>query len=111
MKLLDELRKTADQLESAFQAQLMREDIARIEQLVELARTAATYEDYERAGLYLEWTQGDLRTFELTADLKPFLEAVHATANTAATDATDRQIRDTWITFNTARMNKLIGCL
>ena len=89
----------------------MREDIARIERLAGLATTAASYEDYEKAGLYLQWTQGDLRTFELTDELKPFLKAVHTAANDAAGDRTDAAVRDTWIAFNTARMNKLIGCL
>ncbi len=111
MRLLDELRHTADRLDSVFQTQLMREDIARIEELAEMARTQETYEQFEKAGLYLGWTQGDMRTFELTADLRPFLKAIHAAANEPQSDAHDMQVRDTWIAFNQARMAKLIGCL
>jgi len=76
MKLLNELRQTADRLDSVFQAQLMREDIERIEKLVEMAKAAKRYDEFEKAGLYLGWTQGDMRTFELTGELKPFLDQI-----------------------------------
>ena len=111
MKLLDELRQTADRLDSVFQAQLMREDIVRIQKLADMARTSDTYEQFEKAGLYLGWTQGDMRTFELTADLKPFLKAVHSAVNEEPSPEHDLLVRETWIAFNKVRMAKLIGCL
>lgn len=111
MKLLDELKQTADRLDSVFQAQLMREDIARIHKLAEMARTGDSYEQFEKAGLYLGWTQGDMRTFELTADLRPFLRAVYMAENENVCDEHDWQVREAWVAFNKARMAKLIGCL
>jgi hypothetical protein len=111
MKLLDELRQTADRLDSVFQARLMHEDIARLQKLAEMARTTDAYEHFEKAGLYLGWTQGDMRTFELTADLKPFLKAFYGAANDEPSPEHDPLVRKTWIAFNKARMAKLIGCL
>ena len=111
MKLLYELRQTADRLDSVFQAQLMREDIERIEKLVEMAKAAKRYDEFEKVGLYMGWTQGDMRTFELTSELKPFLKAVYSAANEGPSESANSLIRETWIAFNNARMNKLIGCL
>jgi len=50
---------------SMFRAQLLREDLARLRRLCELAAAAADRESYAAAARRLGWTQGDTRTPEL----------------------------------------------
>ncbi len=110
MTLLEELTAVMERTESVVQKQLLREDIARLQHLNGLAEKFPAYEDYEREGLFIGWTQGDFRTTELHGTLKPLLkalhEAIHAAGGTAHED-----VRARWIAFNQERSKRLVGCL
>ena len=96
--------------QSVVQKQLLREDVERLRRLEELAEAHGSYEDFEHQGLFIGWTQGDFRTAELHATLKPFLKALHQ-AKHAPSDGADEEVRTCWIAFNQDRSKRLVGCL
>ena len=65
MRLIDELQRRVVCEQSIFQAQLLREDIARLVRLQELARTVGEFASFRKAALQLGWTKDDARTHEL----------------------------------------------
>lgn len=105
MKLIDDLREAASREQSLFAAQLLKEDITRLEKLAHLAETVPDAAGYRKTAMTLGWTPGDLRTFELNPELEAFLTAVF----TSAKD--DSEIDRTWCAFNRRRMDLLVGCL
>ncbi len=111
MHLIEELESLLANEESMFRAQLMREDVARLKTLVDLAGHHADREAYVKAGTYIGWTNGDIRTHELLEELVPLLQAVHAYALGGRTPELDIAVRDAWDAFHIARMRKLIHCL
>ncbi len=110
MTLSEELKSVLERTESVVQQQLLREDIARIRQLEELARSCPSYEEFEHQGLFIGWTQGDFRTGELHGSLKPLLKALHQAVN-APSDDVHGEVRACWIAFNQERSKRLVGCL
>ena len=111
MKLLEELEGTVDHLDSPFQAHLMREDIQRLNKLFSLAEGVSSFEEFEKDGFFLGWTQNDLRTSELAETLEPFLSAFYAAVRGKNPDCTQAEVKQAWVSFNKDRMSKLIGCL
>lgn len=110
MTLSEELKKVMARTESVVQKQLLLEDVARVEQLEDLAGTCASYEDFEHRGLFIGWTQGDFRTTELHDTLKPLLRTLHQ-AIRSPSDAAHAEVRFCWIAFNQERSKRLVGCL
>ena len=110
LKLIAELRATAASIDSVVQAQLMKEDAARLERLKELAEASDTYEAFEKEALYCGWTQGDFRTPELHDSLVPFLTAAYSSLEQSGAD-NDAEVRRLWVEFNRDRATKLVGCL
>ncbi len=111
MRLIDELERRAAKEESLFRAQLLREDIARVKKLQELARAAADAAAYEKASKRIGWTQGDLRTHELGAPLKALLEAVYAYETGSNGSEQENRIVAAWFELHRTRMERLVGCL
>jgi len=109
--LIEELERRVVQEESLFRAQLLREDIARLKKLQELAGAAADLAAYKRASLRIGWTQGDLRTHELRAPLEPLLEAVYAYETGTRGIEQETRIYDAWLELHRVRMERLLGCL
>lgn len=108
MKLLQMLQDRAKNEQSYFQQALLREDIARIETLIEKAKAADDLPNLIKNGLYIGWTKGDLRTGELKQFLEPFMAAVFALQH----GGNDEQaVIDHWIVFNRERMKTLVHCL
>ena len=105
MKLIDDLRRAAAAEQSLFAAQLLKEDIARLEKLADIARTASDPGQYRKQAMTLGWTPGDLRTFELNPELERFLDAV------LAKPQDDNVVEAAWKAFNRRRMDLLVGCL
>ena len=103
MRLLDDLERLLAREQSLFQAQLLREDIARLHKLRELARSAPDAAAFLKSGMRIGWTQGDARTAELREPLEAFLRAVFA--------ADQALIVRTWEALHRARMERLLGCL
>ncbi len=111
MRLVDELKQQLGAEESPFRAQLLREDLARIERLVQLARSTADVDAYREAGRRLGWTQGDSRTAEIAAALDPFLDAVFDHASQRPDALLEERVRGAWIELYRMRLERLTGCL
>jgi pimeloyl-ACP methyl ester carboxylesterase len=103
MQLLDDLERLLAREQSMFQAQLLREDIARVRKLQELARSAPDTAVFMKSGMSLGWTQGDSRTQELREPLEAFLQAVFS--------GDEGLIVQTWEALHRVRMERLVGCL
>jgi hypothetical protein len=103
MELIGRLESLLGKEESLFRAQLLREDIARLKKLEELARKTPGAEAFRNAGKRLGWTQGDARTHELREPLERLLDAVYASR--------EEEILPAWEALHRARMERLVGCL
>jgi len=108
MQLIGRLELLVGKEESLFRAQLLREDIARLRKLQELAQAAQDEPAFKKAGMRIGWTQGDARTHELREPLERLLAAVYAFEKEAAQEA---PIAEAWEALHRARMERLVGCL
>jgi hypothetical protein len=108
MQLIARLEVLAGKEESLFRAQLLREDIARLRKLQQLAKTAKDAEAFKKAGMRIRWTQGDARTHELREPLERLLAAVYAFEKDGAPEA---PVVEAWEALHRARMERLVGCL
>jgi hypothetical protein len=111
MRLIEELERHVAQEQSLFRAQLLREDLARLNQLRELARAAADAAAYKKRALRIGWTPGDLRTHELRVPLDILLDAVYAYETGTAGDEQEARIVAAWHELHRIRMERLVGCL
>ena len=103
MRLIDDLERRLAGAPSLFQAQLLREDIARLKKLAALAQAAADEEAFVKAGMRIGWTPGDARTAELRESLGPFLRAAYA--------GDEQRMALAWDALHRVRMERLLGCL
>ena len=110
MRLLAELERALGAEESLFRRQLLREDLARLERLREIA-SAADREAFLAAGRRLGWTQGDQRTGELQPALDALLEEVFACERGQAGEDAEERLRAAWTRLTRERVEKLVGCL
>jgi len=108
MQLIGRLELLVGKEESPFRAQLLREDLARLRKLQELARTAPDEPAFKKSGMRIGWTQGDARTHELAEPLGRLLAAVYRFVREGAPEA---PIAEAWEAVHRARMEKLVGCL
>lgn len=111
MRLIEDLERRLERETSLFQAQLLREDVARLSRLRELARTSVDPAAYARAAMRLGWTPGDARTAELRPALDDLVEAVCAYEREGAGDAREAAIELAWGRMHRVRMERLVGCL
>lgn len=111
MQLVAELESRIAGEESLFRAQLLREDVARLRKLRDIARAAADAQTFAAAGRRLGWTQGDQRTHELASVLEPLLAAVFDYEHGAAGEDAEERVRGAWAELTRARLEKLVGCL
>ena len=111
MDILDRLERALSVEESYFRAQLLREDVARLERLRELAGKATTEETFLRDGLLVDWTPAGLRNGELKATLEPLLRAFFAAARGEPGLDADARLLPAWYAFDAQRMDLLVGCL
>ncbi|HSA91081.1 MAG TPA: hypothetical protein VLF42_14410 [Burkholderiales bacterium] len=108
MQLIAHLEQLASCEPSLFRSQLLREDVARLKKLRELARAAKDAEAFKKSGMRIGWTQGDARTHELREPLERLLAAVYAFEKGAAPEA---PIAEAWEALHRSRMERLVGCL
>lgn len=111
MQLVDDLERLAAREQSLFRAQLLREDVARLRRLEELARSAPDAAAFRNAGMRVGWTQGDSRTHELREPLEQLLDAVYVFVADTRDDAQELRIIESWNALHRARMERLVGCL
>lgn len=111
MRILKDMQKRAEGEESLFRAQLLREDISRLETLLRLAAENDSLDAFRKAGLVIGWTRGDLRTHQIREALESFLSAVFAYETQGRTAKLDAAVSQAWSAFDKTRMEKLVGCL
>ncbi len=111
MHLIDELERRLAEGPGIFRAQLLREDLARLRKLDELARTAADGEAYRRAGRRLGWTTLDARTQELGDALDRLLESVRTAALDPAAGDQGPVMLAAWQEMTQRRLATMVGCL
>ena len=111
MPLIEELERARASETSIFRAQLLKEDIARLTRVAELAETHADRAVFLKHALYIGWTQDDFRTHELKGTLEPLLDAFHAYVRAGRREDDDRTCWALWERFTTARLDLLVGCL
>lgn len=111
MRLIEELERRLGREQSLFRAQLLREDIARLNKLRELARSAGDVVAYRKASLHLGWTQGDSRTHELLGPLEALIEAVYEYEIGMGGGEREARITEAWTELHRIRMERLVGCL
>jgi len=110
MHLIAKLETLSANEPSLFRAQLMREDIGRLQRLETLARSTPDLEGYRRAGKRLNWTTLDARTAELGPVLEELLDAVRAVV-LALPEASETRAEEAWFALARLRMERLVGCL
>ncbi len=93
------------------QTQLAKEDLARVKKLQELAKTCQNEAEMIKQGLYIGWTNGDIRTHELATPLKQLIKAIYSYENGQASESLDQKIMDIWAGFHKLRLKTLIHCL
>jgi hypothetical protein len=111
MQLIETLRRRASEEQSLFRAQLLREDVARLEKLRQLAGAMPDLSAFKAAGMRIGWTQGDARTQELRAPLERLLELVHKYATASLDPDAERALEEAWLELHRCRMERLLGCL
>ena len=111
MRILDDLERLLPGEESLFRAQLMREDIARLRKLGELARSAPDASAFMKAGMRVGWTQDDARTQELQQPLERLLSELYEFERGNRSAARNARVTEAWHAFHRLRMERLLGCL
>ncbi len=111
MSLIDQLERAIDNEESYFRAQLLREDVARLNKLREIARAAVTEESFLHDGFYLDWTPSGLRNADLKPTLEPLLKTFFAAEWTPQDPNHEGRLLRAWQAFDRQRMDLLVGCL
>jgi hypothetical protein len=111
MQLIQMLERDLGAEPSPFRAQLLREDLARLGRLRELARGDPDPGAVRRAAQRLGWTQGDARTHELRVPLEALADAVHAYEHGAKGEAQEARIVEAWAALHRLRLERLVGCL
>ena len=108
MQLIDDLERRVAGEPSLFQAQLLREDIARLRKLQEMARSLE-HQEFLDKGMRVGWTQGDARTAELREPLEALLDAVYRFERGDIKQ--NMHIGECWQVLHRVRMERLLGCL
>jgi len=111
MNFIEELESRLSGEESMFRAQLLREDVARLRRLTELADEHDDRAEFHRTGAYIGWTNGDLHTHELMGRLAPLLDAMYDWRRGEQEPELDQLLRAAWDDFHMERMRKLLNCL
>lgn len=112
MRLLDDMREAILTEKSLFQAQLLKEDISRLERLIVLAQSNADPAAFAKQAMVLGWTANDMRTFDLNPELGLFLEIIHRKVHPGVeSEPTDSHIDQAWAALHKRRIDLLVGCL
>ena len=108
MQIRKELQAQLEREDSMFRAQLMREDVARLDKLLALADDSQDLAAFKKAGTYIGWTQNDMMTHVMAEPLSDLLEAIYAWRKD---EGDETAINAAWLNFCRERNEKLIKCL
>ena len=111
MDLIQALESRAEHEGSPFQKQLLLEDIERLKKIWDLCEVHSDQQEFLKAGLFIGWTNGDLRTTELKEPIENLLRSIFKLCKEGANEEAERDVRQAWITFIQIRMEKLVHCL
>jgi hypothetical protein len=111
MNIIEELESRLAGEESMFRAQLLREDVVRLRRLVELADEHDDRDAFRKAGAYIGWTSGDMRTHELMNQLNPLLDAMFDYRRGEQGPDAEQTLRAAWDDFHSERIRILLHCL
>jgi len=111
MNLIEELESQLAGEESVFRAQLLREDVAHLRRLTEMADEHDDRDGFRKAGAYIGWTSGDMRTHELMEQLNPLLDAMWDWRRSDRMPKAEQALRAAWDRFHIERMRILLHCL
>ena len=111
MPLISELENARSHEESPFRAQLLKEDISRLQKLTTIAAGTASLKLFKKEGLFIGWTGSDLHTHLIQSALETFLEQFYDYEKSDKGPEHEAAFRQAWATFNKVRMEKLIRCL
>lgn len=111
MRLILKLERKLETEQSYFQAHLLREDIARLARMRDLARDTADAIEFRKAVLSLSWTAGNLRTHEIREPLEMLADAMYGYTAAAGDAEQEARIEQAWLILHRARMERLMGCL
>lgn len=111
MRLLEQLNEIAENSESLFRRALAKEDLKRFDKLSVLYPACADLAAFIKDGMYIGWTQNDMKTHEMRETLTALLEAYHAYRSDEADPALEARLDEAWAAFTKDRLEKLIHCL
>jgi hypothetical protein len=111
MRLIEDLERALAGEDSLFRAQLLREDIARLKKLRELANGTSDPAAFKQAGMRIGWTPGDARTAELREPLEKLLDEIYALERGNTGGQIDARVTQAWNALHRVRMERLLGCL
>ena len=111
MRLVEDLQRRLACEPSIFRAQLLREDLARLSRLSELAAASSDRRDCAAAAMRLGWTQGDARTHEIAHVVAPLVDAVYDYEHGEEGEAIESRMREAWEDLTRERLERLVGCL
>ncbi|HRK18524.1 MAG TPA: hypothetical protein PK970_06180 [Hyphomicrobiaceae bacterium] len=108
MRLIESLKARQGSEDSYFRSYLLKEDIARLERVIALARTSADHASFQKGAYFQGWSADDMRTGELLPALTPFLDSVW---NFVHGTGSDEEVATAWAALDELRMQRLLGCL
>lgn len=108
MRLIETLKARQGTEESYFRSYLIREDVARLERVLALARESADVAAFQKAAYFQGWSADDVRTGELLPALTPFLDSVW---NFVRGSGSEQAVDASWAALDELRMQRLLGCL
>ncbi len=111
MQLIAELERRFAAEPSLLRAQLLREDIARLHKLDELARSSLETEAYRKAAYRLGWTAQDARTSELREALDLLLDSWRRALSADRAENLDTLMLQAWQEMTRLRLENMVGCL
>jgi hypothetical protein len=112
MQLLDDMRAALQDEKSMFAAQLLKEDISRLERMLALAKAHSDPSAFAKQAMVLGWTANDMRTFELNPELAAFLDLAYRHVHPGSGgEVNNLAIDRAWAALHKRRIDLLVGCL
>ena len=113
MRLIETLQTSIAGDDSPFRAQLMREDITRLNELCQAAQELNSADALRKVAMQSNWTATQARTDELATEVHALSDAIFqwVSANGQPTDPQESAIEQCWLKLHHQRLETMIGCL
>lgn len=110
MVLRETLQRISEEDQSIFRRQLAKEDLVRLDKLSVLVKLKPDFDSFQKEGLYIGWTQSDMRTHELKGTIEPVLQALFDIWRGDKSEV-EAKLVAVWAAFEQDRLKKLVHCL